>query len=443
MVDRYQKLTSRGPGAFLAKRLGLPRPERLRRYVPGSRSSPDPWCSAARTADGSSSRCASGWSASRTRSRRTPNGPPRWSSTPPASPTAANCARCTTSSTPRPHARPCGRLVVLGTRRRRRATPARPSRSARWRASSGRWAGTAARGHRASAARGARRRGRAGVHAALRAVGALGLRLRPGAADHRDRTGDRPADWERPLDGRVAVVTGASRGIGAVVARTLHRDGAHVVCLDVPAQSEPLRAVADAIGGSALELDITAADADRRLADQLRERHGGVDVVVHNAGITRDRTLGRMDAAGWDAVIAVNLTAAERLTERLLDPADPVVREGGRIVATSSISGIAGNVGQTNYAASKAGLIGLVQAARPAAAERGITVNAVAPGFIETQMTAAVPLFIREAGRRMNSLGQGGRPVDVAEAVAYLASPGSGAVGGQVLRVCGQALLGA
>jgi 3-oxoacyl-[acyl-carrier protein] reductase len=153
-----------------------------------------------------------------------------------------------------------------------------------------------------------------------------------------------------------------------------------------------------------------------------------------------------MDAARWDSVIAVNLTAVERLTDRLLDPggpAGPVLREGGRIVCTSSISGIAGNVGQTNYAASKAGLIGLVRALAPAVAERGVTVNAVAPGFIETRMTAAVPLFVREAGRRMNSMRQGGQPVDVAEAVAYLASPGSGGVSGQVLRVCGQSLLGA
>jgi 3-oxoacyl-[acyl-carrier protein] reductase len=255
-----------------------------------------------------------------------------------------------------------------------------------------------------------------------------------------------PADWERPLDGKVAVVTGAARGIGAVVAGTLARDGATVVCLDVPGQGGELRAVAGRIGGDALELDITADGADGVLAEHLRARHGGVDVVVHNAGITRDRTLGRMDAARWDSVIAVNLTAVERLTDRLLDPggpAGPVLREGGRIVCTSSISGIAGNVGQTNYAASKAGLIGLVRALAPAVAERGVTVNAVAPGFIETRMTAAVPLFVREAGRRMNSMRQGGQPVDVAEAVAYLASPGSGGVSGQVLRVCGQSLLGA
>ncbi|WP_129843199.1 3-oxoacyl-ACP reductase [Streptomyces sp. RFCAC02] len=250
-----------------------------------------------------------------------------------------------------------------------------------------------------------------------------------------------PEDWERPLAGRTALVTGAARGIGACVAEVLHRDGAHVVCLDVPAQAEALRRTADRVAGTAVGLDITAPDAGERLAERLRDEHGGLDILVHNAGITRDRTLGRMDADRWRSVIAVNLTAAERLTAELL----PVLRDGGRVVCTSSISGIAGNAGQTNYAASKAGLIGLVRALAPAAgtAGRGITVNAVAPGFIETRMTAAVPFVVRQAGRRMNSLGQGGQPVDVAEAVAYLASPGTGAVTGQVLRVCGQSLLGA
>jgi 3-oxoacyl-[acyl-carrier protein] reductase len=151
-----------------------------------------------------------------------------------------------------------------------------------------------------------------------------------------------------------------------------------------------------------------------------------------------------MDRTQWDTVLSINLRAVETLSRRLLDEADPLLRPGGRIVCTSSIAGIAGNVGQTNYAASKAGLIGLVEALAPELAERfGGTVNAVAPGFIETQMTASVPLFVREAGRRMNSLRQGGLPIDVAEAVAYLAAPGSGGVNGQTLRVCGQSLLGA
>jgi len=251
-------------------------------------------------------------------------------------------------------------------------------------------------------------------------------------------------DWDRPLAGKVALVTGASRGIGAAIASTLARDGAHVVALDVPALEDDLKAVADGIGGSALALDITAPDAPAAIAAHLRKQHKGVDVVVHNAGITRDRTLGRMDADRWNAVIGVNLSAIERVTDALIAGGSrAVLRPGGRIVCVSSISGIAGNAGQTNYATSKAGVIGVVDAYAPEVAKRGATINAVAPGFIETQMTAKVPLPIREAGRRMSSLSQGGLPVDVAEAIAWFASPACGGLNGNVVRVCGQSLLGA
>jgi 3-oxoacyl-[acyl-carrier protein] reductase len=258
--------------------------------------------------------------------------------------------------------------------------------------------------------------------------------------------GDVPSDfdWEQPLAGKVALVTGASRGIGAAIASTLARDGAHVVGLDVPALEDDLKAVAAGIGGSALALDITDADAPRAIASYLRREHRGVDVVVHNAGITRDRTLGRMDADRWNAVIAVNLSAIERITDALISGGSrAVLNEGGRIVCVSSISGIAGNAGQTNYATSKAGVIGVVNAYAPELAKRGATINAVAPGFIETQMTAKVPLPIREAGRRMSSLSQGGLPIDVAETIAWFASPATGGVNGNVVRVCGQSLLGA
>ncbi|QYN24057.1 3-oxoacyl-ACP reductase [Amycolatopsis sp. DSM 110486] len=250
-----------------------------------------------------------------------------------------------------------------------------------------------------------------------------------------------PANWEKPLAGKVALVTGASRGIGEAIAETLARDGAHVVALDIPAQGADLSTVANRISGSALQLDITAADAPAKLAEYLTTRHGGVDVVVHNAGITRDKTLGNMTEGGWDAVLTVNLAAQLAVNDKLL--ADKVLRENGRIIGVSSIAGIAGNVGQTNYATSKAGVIGMVNVGAPQLAEYGGTINAVAPGFIETKMTAAVPLFIREAGRRLSSLGQGGLPVDVAETIAWYASPASAAVNGNVVRVCGQALLGA
>ena len=249
-------------------------------------------------------------------------------------------------------------------------------------------------------------------------------------------------DWERPLAGRVALVTGASRGIGAAIAATLARDGAHVVGVDVPALAEDLAAVTSGLGGSSLALDIADAAAPGELAAHLRRAHGGVDVVVHNAGITRDRTLGRMGEERWSEVIEVNLAAPERITDALTSRKG-VLRRDGRVVCVSSISGIAGNAGQANYATSKAGVIGLVQSLAPVLAEPGATINAVAPGFIESRMTAQMPLAVREAGRRMNSLAQGGLPVDVAETVAWLSSPASGGVNGNVVRVCGQSLLGA
>jgi 3-oxoacyl-[acyl-carrier protein] reductase len=250
-----------------------------------------------------------------------------------------------------------------------------------------------------------------------------------------------PTDWERPLDGKVALVTGASRGIGESIAETLARDGARVVCLDVPQQGDALADVANRIGGETLQTDITAEGAPRAIVDHLRERHGGVDVVVHNAGVTRDKTLGRMDDDQWGMVLAINITAQERINDALLE--GDTLRAGGRIVSVSSQSGIAGNAGQTNYATSKAAVIGMVHALAPVVGPRPATINAVAPGFIETKMTAAMPTFTREAGRRLNSMSQGGLPIDVAETIAWMASPASGGVNGNVVRVCGQSLLGA
>ncbi len=246
-------------------------------------------------------------------------------------------------------------------------------------------------------------------------------------------------DWAKPLAGKTALVTGASRGIGEAIAHVLARDGAHVICLDVPQQQADLDRVAADIGGSTLAIDITAVDAGEKIKTAA-SKQGGLDIIVHNAGITRDKTLANMKPELWDLVININLSAAERVNDYLLE--NDGLNANGRIVCVSSISGIAGNLGQTNYAASKAGVIGLVKFTAPIL-KKGITINAVAPGFIETQMTAAIPFAIREAGRRMNSMQQGGLPVDVAETIAWFASTASTGVNGNVVRVCGQSLLGA
>jgi 3-oxoacyl-[acyl-carrier protein] reductase len=245
-------------------------------------------------------------------------------------------------------------------------------------------------------------------------------------------------DWDLPLAGKTALVTGASRGIGASITATLARDGAKVVGLDVPQAEADLRAVVESLGGEALPLDITAADAPEKIAAHFS---GGIDIVVHNAGVTRDRTIAKMPEDRWAQLMEINLSSEERINDALLD--SKALNENGRIVCVSSMSGIAGNSGQTNYAASKAGVIGMVESLAPELAKRKATINAVAPGFIETQMTAAMPIGPREAGRRLSSLSQGGLPVDVAETIAWFASPASTGVNGNVVRVCGQSLLGA
>jgi 3-oxoacyl-[acyl-carrier protein] reductase len=216
-----------------------------------------------------------------------------------------------------------------------------------------------------------------------------------------------------------------------------------VVVVDVEGAAEALQATAEKVGATALTLDVTADDAVDRIAEHLREHYHGspLDILVNNAGITRDKLLANMDEGRWDSVVAVNLLAPLRLTEGLFD--NGTLAENGRVVGLSSMAGIAGNRGQTNYAATKAGMIGLTDALAPKLGEKGVTINAVAPGFIETKMTEAIPLATREVGRRLNSLYQGGKPVDVAEAIAYFASPASVAVTGNTIRVCGQAWLGA
>ena len=245
------------------------------------------------------------------------------------------------------------------------------------------------------------------------------------------------------LRGKVALVTGAAQGIGAATARRLAREGAHVVCLDLGRSQEKLVEVAREIGGDSLMVDLTSSQAPLRIASFLKSRHGGVDVVVHNAGLTRDRTLLRMKPERWEQVLEVNLRAVERVDASFDE--HELWREGSSQVYLSSIAGIAGNMGQSNYASAKAGVIAYVKWRRAwlERANKGVRVNAVAPGFIETQMTSEIPLAVREVGRRLNAFSQGGQPEDVAEVIAFLATPLACGVKGQVLRVCGGMLLGA
>ncbi len=245
--------------------------------------------------------------------------------------------------------------------------------------------------------------------------------------------------YQRPLEAKVALLTGAARGIGAATARALAREGAHVICMDRPSEEAAVSKVANEIQGTMLLCDITDPGAPNTISKLVTDRFQGINIVIHNAGVTRDKMLANMDQERWDQAIGVNLLSIIAVNEAL----DALLHKDGRIVCLASVAGIAGNLGQCNYAASKAGVIGYVQALAPSMAERGITVNAVAPGFIETAMTAAIPFATRQVARRLCNLSQGGQPEDVAEAITFLASPGAAGMSGEVLRVCGGSFVGA
>ncbi|MGI5524844.1 3-oxoacyl-ACP reductase [Micromonospora sp. CA-259024] len=455
MTDRYASFVQSAAGRALVKRLGLPDPPRLRRHHPGDPLLPGPALLGAATGGRLAEPVAkiltaAGVELADPAAAATADSPQRYGAL------LFDATGITDSTDLRqlydffhPQARavlPTGRVIVLGTPPQECATPREATAQRALEGlvrSIGKEFGRGTTAQLVSVTRGGSTAGtRTSLESTLRfllsgrSAYVSGQVIRVGTGE-----ASAPADWDRPLDGQVVLVTGAARGIGAALARVLARDGARVVALDIPAAGDALAAVANDIGGTAVQLDLTAPDASTRLADHLASRHGRVDVVVHNAGITRDKTLGRMDADRWDQVIDVNLSSQERINDVLLER--ELIPTGGRIVAVSSIAGIAGNRGQTNYATSKAGVIGLVDSLAPALRDRGISVNAVAPGFIETRLTARIPLVVREAGRRMNSLAQGGLPVDVAETIGWLAWPASGAVSGNVVRVCGQSLLGA
>ncbi|MCH9681341.1 MAG: 3-oxoacyl-ACP reductase [Deltaproteobacteria bacterium] len=338
--------------------------------------------------------------------------------------------------------RNCGRVVVLG----RPAAEAETSRAAACAAALEGFVRSLAKelGKRGSTAQlltvaeGAESR----LEPVLRFVLSARSAFISGQPIHIDASVEAPSaiPFVRPLEGKVALVTGAARGIGAATAQLMADEGAHVVCLDRPQDDALASQVARKVGGSVLLVDVSDPEAPATIARELKERHGGVDIVVHNAGVTRDKTLARMKPEQWDMALDINLAAVARITEAL---ADGPLRAGGRIVLLSSVAGIAGNMGQTNYAASKAGIVGYTRKLAEELAGAGVTVNAIAPGFIETRLTAAIPVVIREAARRLSNLGQGGLPRDVGEAITFLSTPGAAGISGRVLRVCGGALVGA
>jgi 3-oxoacyl-[acyl-carrier protein] reductase len=239
------------------------------------------------------------------------------------------------------------------------------------------------------------------------------------------------------LSGRVAIVTGASRGIGRAIARRLAAQGAHVVAAARGDNARPVAEEITAEGGraDAVALDVTDAGAAGAMVAATLERLGRIDILVNNAGITRDQLMLRMKREDWDAVLATNLTGAFALTQAVLKPM--VRQRGGRIVCISSVVGQSGNAGQANYAASKAGLIGFAKAVALEVASRNVTVNVVAPGMIETDMTQAIAEKAKESLLGRIPLGRLGTADEVAAAVAFLASDEAAYITGQVLAVNG------
>jgi 3-oxoacyl-[acyl-carrier protein] reductase len=442
MSDRYLNLVNSTVGAAVASRVGLPRPAVLRRYEPGAPLLPGPVLlgatpgktaaaltkivtgTGAEVVDGPSETAKYGALIFDARAVATPADLAGFQSF------FAGTLR---------QLLPCGRVLVLG----RAADGADVTVDASRQALDGIVRSLAKELQRGSTANLLLVEDEASLPSALRFllsgkaayVDGQPIRLEAGTAPA-------PKDWDKPLAGKTALVTGAARGIGAAIAGVLARDGAHVIAADLAVAGEALAGVANRIGGTTLHLDVASPDAPEKLLAHLSAHTDGLDILIHNAGITRDKLLANMTPDQWASVIAVNLESQLRINAALLD--SDQLRGQSRVVCLSSTTGFSGNRGQTNYGATKAGVIGLVRASAPVfAAHDNSTINAIAPGFIDTEMTAKMPLATREVARRLSSLQQAGLPIDVAEAAAWLSSPGAGGVNGQVLRVCGQNLVGA
>ena len=232
------------------------------------------------------------------------------------------------------------------------------------------------------------------------------------------------------LEGKRALITGAARGIGRAIAAELKSAGAEVLCCDLPGTSENDE-VAKEVGGRALYADVTKADEVEKLIAEA----GEIDILVNNAGITRDGLLARMSEEDWRAVIDINLTSVYLMCHAAVR--GMMKRRSGTIVNLASVVGIHGNFGQTNYAASKAGIIGFTKSLAREAGARGIRVNAVAPGYIETRLTEVLPEDVKQKMLAATSLGRFGQPEDIARAVHFLCSDEAGFISGEVLVVDG------
>ncbi len=240
------------------------------------------------------------------------------------------------------------------------------------------------------------------------------------------------------LSGEIALVTGASRGIGQSIALALGKQGATVVgtaTSDKGAGSISTYLAENGIAGQGMALDVTDADSVKQILAAMTETFGAPSILVNNAGITRDNLLMRMKEAEWDDIISTNLTSVYRMSKACLRAMTKARK--GRIISISSVVGAAGNAGQTNYAAAKAGLIGFSKSLAREVGVRGITVNTVAPGFIDTDMTRALPDEQREALLGDIPLNRLGQPEEIAAAVAFLASPGAAYITGETLHVNG------